>query len=36
MVALAVIIAGTGLLKPNISTTVGELYDRNEVRYDLS
>ncbi len=27
MVALAVIIAGTGLLKPNISTTVGELYD---------
>ncbi|RIN33740.1 peptide MFS transporter [Staphylococcus succinus] len=34
MVALAVIIAGTGLLKPNISTTVGELYDRNDVRRD--
>ncbi|MDW8564243.1 MULTISPECIES: peptide MFS transporter [Staphylococcus] len=34
MIALAVIIAGTGLLKPNISTTVGELYDRNDVRRD--
>lgn len=34
MVALAVIIAGTGLLKPNISTTVGELYDRNDVKRD--
>ncbi|MCG7339734.1 peptide MFS transporter [Staphylococcus sp. ACRSN] len=36
MVALAVIIAGTGLLKPNISTTVGELYDRNDVRRDAA
>lgn len=34
MVALLFIIAGTGLLKPNISTTVGELYDRNDVRTD--
>ncbi|MCD8786455.1 peptide MFS transporter [Staphylococcus gallinarum] len=36
MIALAVIIAGTGLLKPNISTTVGELYDRNDVRRDAA
>lgn len=36
MVALAVIIAGTGLLKPNISSTVGELYDRNDVRRDAA
>ncbi|GAA6816568.1 peptide MFS transporter [Staphylococcus sp. 18_1_E_LY] len=34
MVALLFIILGTGLLKPNISTTVGELYDRNDVRTD--
>lgn len=34
MVALLLIILGTGLLKPNISTTVGELYDRNDIRTD--
>ena len=33
---LGVIIAGTGLLKPNISTTVGELYERNDVRRDAA
>ncbi|MCP8714986.1 peptide MFS transporter [Staphylococcus arlettae] len=36
MIALLFIIAGTGLLKPNISTTVGELYDRNDVRRDAA
>src|SRR5699024_4688947 len=36
MIALAVIIAGTGLLKPNISTTVGELYERNDPRRDAA
>lgn len=36
MIALLLIIAGTGLLKPNISTTVGELYDRNDPRRDAA
>lgn len=36
MIALALIIAGTGLLKPNISTTVGELYERNDPRRDAA
>lgn len=36
LIALGVIIAGTGLLKPNISTTVGELYERNDVRRDAA
>ncbi|PTH18838.1 peptide MFS transporter [Staphylococcus auricularis] len=34
MIALLFIICGTGLLKPNISTTVGELYDTNDARRD--
>lgn len=36
MIALLLIIAGTGLLKPNISTTVGELYERNDPRRDAA
>ncbi|MDG0842739.1 peptide MFS transporter [Staphylococcus equorum] len=36
MIALLLIIAGTGLLKPNISATVGELYDRNDPRRDAA
>ena len=35
MIALLLLIIGTGLLKPNISTTVGELYDHNDRRLDL-
>ena len=34
MIALLLLIIGTGLLKPNISTTVGELYDHNDRRLD--
>src|SRR6516164_2320352 len=30
-VGLACIAIGTGLLKPNISTMVGQLYDRNDI-----
>ncbi|MCE5090552.1 peptide MFS transporter [Staphylococcus devriesei] len=36
MIALLLLIAGTGLLKPNISTTVGELYDHNDRRLDAA
>lgn len=36
MIALLLIIAGTGLLKPNISATVGELYERNDPRRDAA
>lgn len=31
---LAVVIAGTGLLKPNVSTIVGQIYDRTDPRRD--
>jgi POT family proton-dependent oligopeptide transporter len=31
---LALIVAGTGLLKPNVSTMVGSLYEENDVRRD--
>ncbi|GEP83780.1 putative di-/tripeptide transporter [Staphylococcus piscifermentans] len=34
MIALLLLIIGTGLLKPNISTTVGELYEKNDPRVD--
>ncbi|UDI78880.1 peptide MFS transporter [Staphylococcus taiwanensis] len=34
MIALLLLIIGTGLLKPNISTTVGELYHHNDKRLD--
>ncbi len=34
MVALLFIIIGSGLLKPNISTTVGMLYEKNDSRID--
>ncbi|WP_414043765.1 peptide MFS transporter [Macrococcus sp. EM39E] len=34
LVALLFIILGTGLLKPNISTNVGELYDKNDPKVD--
>lgn len=36
MIALLLLIIGTGLLKPNISTTVGELYDHNDRRLDAA
>lgn len=36
MIALLLLIIGTGLLKPNISTTVGELYDKNDNRVDAA
>lgn len=36
MVALLLLIIGTGLLKPNISTTVGELYSKNDSRVDAA
>ena len=36
MIALLLLIIGTGLLKPNISTTVGELYDHNDRRLDVA
>ncbi|MCY1568915.1 peptide MFS transporter [Staphylococcus pettenkoferi] len=36
MIALLFLICGTGLLKPNISTTVGELYDKNDARRDAA
>jgi len=36
MIALLLLIIGTGLLKPNISTTVGELYDHNDKRLDAA
>lgn len=36
MVALLFLICGTGLLKPNISTTVGELYAQNDARRDAA
>lgn len=32
--ALALIVAGVGFLKPNISTIVGQLYDKNDPRRD--
>ena len=34
LVALLFLIIGTGLLKPNISTTVGDLYEKNDARLD--
>lgn len=34
LVALLFLIIGTGLLKPNISSTVGLLYDKNDPRMD--
>ncbi|MCY1565107.1 peptide MFS transporter [Staphylococcus pettenkoferi] len=36
MIALLFLICGTGLLKPNISTTVGELYAQNDARRDAA
>lgn len=36
LVALLFIILGTGLLKPNISSNVGELYQRNDPRVDAA
>ncbi|UTH14316.1 peptide MFS transporter [Macrococcus equipercicus] len=36
LVALLFIILGTGLLKPNISSTVGELYHKNDSRVDAA
>jgi POT family proton-dependent oligopeptide transporter len=33
-IGLALIVIGTGLLKPNISAMVGELYDKNDARRD--
>lgn len=33
-VGLALIVVGTGLLKPNISAMVGELYDKDDARRD--
>ena len=32
--ALCVIVLGVGLLKPNISTMVGQLYERNDPKKD--
>lgn len=34
LIALLFIILGTGLLKPNISTNVGELYEKNDSKVD--
>ncbi|TDL37641.1 peptide MFS transporter [Macrococcoides bohemicum] len=34
LIALLFIILGTGLLKPNISTNVGELYEKNDPKVD--
>ena len=34
LIALLLLITGTGLLKPNISTTVGDLYSHDDVRLD--
>ncbi len=34
MPGLGLIILGTGLLKPNVSTIVGQLYDKNDIRRD--
>ncbi|EGQ2747672.1 MFS transporter, partial [Staphylococcus pseudintermedius] len=34
LIALLFLIMGTGLLKPNISSTVGLLYDKNDARMD--
>ncbi|MCY1601708.1 peptide MFS transporter [Staphylococcus pettenkoferi] len=36
MIALLFLICGTGLLKSNISTTVGELYAQNDARRDAA
>ncbi|MDP4448822.1 peptide MFS transporter [Staphylococcus hyicus] len=36
LVALLFLIIGTGLLKPNISSTVGLLYDKNDPRLDAA
>ncbi|UEX89765.1 peptide MFS transporter [Staphylococcus ratti] len=36
LIALLFLIIGTGLLKPNISSTVGLLYDKNDPRLDAA
>ncbi|RAI80478.1 peptide MFS transporter [Macrococcoides goetzii] len=36
LIALLFIILGTGLLKPNISTNVGELYEKNDPKVDAA
>ncbi len=34
LAGLGLLVLGTGLLKPNVSTIVGQLYDKNDIRRD--